>query len=144
MSIVSDLLKSKITLQQAFSEAMTWLGQTETSVVSSISSDPTVKAAVSTFVDDGKAALQIGASWAGTALAGTLSAYADEASTLLQKYATNLIGSAGNPLTAAELTAIQALGDVGKAIVQHETAAIVVAAGGPPPVVAQSKPPTQN
>jgi hypothetical protein len=130
MSILSNVLSGKITPAQGFQQAMSWLGMTETSVVSSIKADPTVQSALNTFATDGKAAIQVGADWAGTAISGTLSAFADEASTLVQKYVTNLIGSAGNPLSAAELTAIQALGQVGQAIVQHEVGAIVVAAGG--------------
>jgi hypothetical protein len=128
MSILSQLIQGKITLSQAVGEAETWLGQTETSIEKSIASDPAVQSAVNTVIADGKAAIAVGADWAGTALSGGLANFADELASLVTKYVPKLIGSAGGPLAAASVTAIQALGSVGVAAVQHEVANIVAGA----------------
>ena len=125
MSILSQLIEGKITLAQAIGEAETWLGQTETTIEKSIAGDPAVQAAVSTVITDGKAALNVGADWAGTAIAGGLSDFAGELAGLVSKYVPTLIGTAGGPFAAAAVTAIQALGQVGVAAIQHEVATIV-------------------
>ena len=128
MSIFSQLITGKITLSQALSEAETWLGQMETSIEKAIIGDPAVQSAVDTVIADGKAAITVGADWAGTALAGGLSEFANDLASLVAKYVPALIGPAGGPLAAAGVTAIQALGEVGVAAIQHEVATIV--AGG--------------
>lgn len=127
MSILSQLLQGKITLAQALTQAEVWLGQTETSIEKSIASDPAVQAAVNTVIADGKAAIQVGADWAGTALSGGLSTFAEDIAAIVTKAVPALIGTAGGPLAAAEVTAIQALGSVGIAAVQHEVASIITA-----------------
>jgi len=129
MSILSQLIQGKITLAQAAGEAETWLGQIESSIEKSIAGDPAVQAAVNTVISDGKAAIAIGADWAGTALSGGLSQFADDLAGLVTKYVPELIGTAGGPLAAASVTAIQALGQIGVAAIQHEVATIVA---GPP------------
>jgi hypothetical protein len=138
VSIFSQVLNGKITLQQGFDQAMAWLGQTETSVESTIASDPVIQDALSTVVADGKSAINIADQWANTAISGQLGAYAEEAAALVQKYAPMLAGTVGGPaaaaLTAAGLTAVQALGQIGVGVVQHEIATFVVAAGGTAPV----------
>jgi len=128
MSIFSQLITGKITLAQALAEAETWLGQTETSIEKAIAGDPAVQSAVTTVIDDGKAAITVGADWAGTAIAGGLSAFASDLADLVAKYVPDLVGTAGGPLAAAGVTAIQALGSVGVAAIQHEIATVV--AGG--------------
>lgn len=137
MSILSQVLSGKITPAQGFQQAMTWLGQTETSIVSAVKSDPAVVAAVNSLIAEGKTAIQVGADWSNTALRGQLGAYEAEAAALIQKYAPMLAGAVGGPaagaLTAAGLTAVQALGQIGVAVVQHEIATFVVAAGGSAP-----------
>lgn len=126
MSIFSQLISGKISLSQALTEAEAWLGQTETSIERSIASDPAVQSAVNVAISDGKTALTTAESWAGTAISGGLSAFAGELSVLVGKYVPQLIGSAvGGPLGAAAITAIQALGEVGAAAVQHEVATII-------------------
>jgi hypothetical protein len=129
MSILSQLITGKITLAQAASEAETWLGQTEASIEKAIAGDPGVQAAVNTFIADGKAAITVGAEWSGTALSGGLSEFASDLAALVAKYVPSLIGTAGGPLAAAAVTAIQALGQVGVAAVQHEVATIVAGGG---------------
>jgi hypothetical protein len=47
-----------------------------------------------------------------------------------------LIGTAGGPLAAAAVTAIQALGQVGVAAIQHEVALIVTGSSGSAPAPA--------
>ena len=125
MSILSQLIQGKITLAQAAQEAETWLGQTEASIEKSIAGDPAVQSAVNTVIADGKAAISIGADWAGAAISGGLSEFADEVAGLVTKYVPNLIGAAGAPLSAAAVTAIQALEQVGVAAVQHQVATII-------------------
>jgi len=49
-----------------------------------------------------------------------------------------LIGPAGSPLAAAAVTAIQALGQVGVAAVQHEVATVVAGVSAAPVSVASS------
>lgn len=127
MSIVSDLLSGKITETTALTEAETWLGQTETSIAKSISGDPVVQAAVTTAITDGKAAIGVAVSWAGTAMSGELGNLAVEAGALVTKYAPLLIGAAGGPLAAAAVTAIQAIGEVAVAAVQHEISTTLAA-----------------
>jgi hypothetical protein len=123
MSILSDLIHGKIDEPTAFKEAENWLGQTETSIEKSITSDPVVQAQINTALDAGKQAISIGAQWAGTALSGELGNLAVEASALVSKYAPLLIGeAAGGPLGAAAVTAIQAVGDVGISAIQHAIA----------------------
>jgi hypothetical protein len=129
MSILSQLITGKITLAQAASEAETWLGQTEASIEKAIAGDPGVQAAVNTFIADGKAAITVGAEWSGTALSGGLTEFASDLAALVAKYVPSLIGTAGGPLAAAAVTAIQALGQVGVAAVQHEVATIVAGGG---------------
>ena len=139
MSILSQLIQGKITLAQAAGETETWLGQTEASIEKSILGDPAVQSAVNTVITDGKAAISVGADWAGMAISGGLSAFADELAGLVSKYVPNLIGSAGGPLPAAAVTAIQTLGQVGVAAIQHEVATVVTgssASGKPGPQAA--------
>lgn len=128
MSIISQLIQGKITLAQAAQEAESWLGQTEASIEKSIAGDPAVQSAVGAVIADGKAAISIGADWAGTAISGGLSEFADEVAGLVTKYVPTLIGTVGGPLAAAAVTAIQALGSVGVAAVQHEVATVVTGA----------------
>ncbi len=139
MSILSQLITGKITLAQAASEAETWLGQTEASIEKSIAGDTAVQAAVTTVIADGKAAITVGADWAGTAISGGLSEFASDLAGLVSKYVPTLIGTAGGPLAAAAVTAIQALGQVGVAAVQHEVATIV--AGGAASTATGAAPP---
>ncbi|HEX4180292.1 MAG TPA: hypothetical protein VHY32_05840 [Caulobacteraceae bacterium] len=61
-------------------------------------------------------------------MSGGLSAFASDLAGLVSKYVPELIGPSGAPLAAAGVTAIQALGQVGVAAIQHEIATIV--AGG--------------
>ena len=93
--------------------------------------------AVNTAIADGKAAITVGADWADTAIAGGLSQFAAEIAPLVTKYADQLAGQGGAPLSAAAITVVQALGQVGVAAVQHEVASIV-AGGLSPTVVAQA------
>jgi hypothetical protein len=125
MSILSQLLQGKISLAQAFGEAEAWLGQAETSIEKSVVGDPGVQAALNTVIADGKAAISVGADWAGTAIAGGLASFAADLATLVGRYVPSLIGPAGGPLAAAGVTAIQALGEVGVAAIQHEVATLV-------------------
>jgi len=128
MSILSQLIQGKITLAQAAQDAESWLGQTEASIEKSIAGDPAVQSAVNNVIADGKAAITVGADWAGTAISGGLSEFADEVAGLVTKYTPDLIGPAAGPLAAAAVTAIQALGAVGVAAVQHQVATIVTGA----------------
>jgi hypothetical protein len=136
MSILSQLIQGKITLAQAVGEAETWLGQAEASIEKAIAGDPSVQAAVTTAIADGKAAVTVGADWAGTAISGGLSDFADDLAALVTKYVPELIGTAGGPLAAAAVTAIQALGQVGVAAIQHEVALIVTGSSGSAPAPA--------
>ena len=131
MSILSNLLAGKITLAAAVAEAEAWVGQTAASIEKSIAGDPAVQSAVNLAIADGKAAVAIGADWAGTAISGGLSQFAAEIAPLVTRYAGQLAGAAGGPLSAAAITVIQALGQVGVAAVQHEVATMV--AGGSSP-----------
>jgi len=72
-----------------------------------------------------------------TAIADGLSQFAAEIAPLVTKYADQLAGQGGAPLSAAAITVVQALGQVGVAAVQHEVASIV-AGGLSPTVVAQA------
>jgi hypothetical protein len=130
MSILSQLIQGKITLAEAAQQAETWLGQTETSLEKDITGDPGMQAAVSTVIADGKAAIAVGADWAGMAISGGLSNFAEDLAGLVTKYVPALIGTTGGPLAAASVTAIQALGEVGVAAIQHEVATLVA---GPAP-----------
>jgi hypothetical protein len=125
MSIVSQLLQGKITLAGAFGEAETWLGQTESRIEKAVAGDPAVQAAVNTVIADGKAAISVGADWAGTAISGGLSAFADDLAALVAHYVPALVGASGGPFAAAAVTALQALGQVGVAAIQHEVATVV-------------------
>jgi hypothetical protein len=143
MSILSQLIQGKISLSQAFSDAETWLGQTEASIQKSISGDPAVQSALNTVIADGKAAINVGADWAGTAMAGGLSSFAGDLAGLVSKYVPELIGPTGGPLAAAGVTALQALGQVGVAAVQHEIASLVAGvdtAATPAPAAAAPAP----
>jgi len=137
MSILSNLLAGKISLATALAEAENWLSQAATSIEKSIAGDPAVQSAVNTAIADGKAAITVGADWADTAIAGGLSQFAAEIAPLVTKYADQLAGQGGAPLSAAAITVVQALGQVGVAAVQHEVASIV-AGGLSPTVVAQA------
>ena len=132
MSIFSQLITGKISLSQALSEAETWLGQTEASIEKALAGDPAVQSAVTTVIADGKAAISVGADWAGTALSGGLSEFASDLASLVTKYVPALIGPTGAPLAAAGVTAIQALGEVGVAAIQHQVATIVAGGSGAP------------
>jgi hypothetical protein len=125
MSILSDLISGKITLQQALAETETWLGQIGHGIEKTVEADPAVQGAVSTFVADGKAAINLGAAWADTAIAGGLSAFAGEVESLVGKYVPILAGVAGGPLSAAAVTAIQALAQVGASAVNSEIASLI-------------------
>lgn len=140
MSILSQLLQGKISLAQAFGEAEAWLGQAETSIEKSVAGDPGVQSAINAAIADGKSAISVGADWAGTALAGGLSGFAGELATLMGKYVPALIGPAGGPLAAAGVTALQALGQVGVAAIQHEVATLVTGSGANPAVPAAAPP----
>jgi hypothetical protein len=132
MSILSDLINQKITLATAMTEAETWLGQTETTIEKSIAADPAVQSAVTTAITDGKAALSVAESWAGTAMSGELGNLAAEAAALVAKYIPQLIGAtAGGPLGAAAVTAIQAIGEVGVAAIQHGVTTALTATNTP-------------
>jgi hypothetical protein len=133
MSILSQLIQGKITLSQAFGQAETWLGQTESRIEKAVAGDPAVQAAVSTVIADGKAAITVGADWAGTAISGGLSAFADDLAALVAHYVPALVGTSGGPFAAAAVTALQALGQVGVAAIQHEDATIVSGAATPAP-----------
>jgi hypothetical protein len=125
MSILSQLIGGKITLAQAVAETETWLGQVANSIEQAVQSDPAVQSAVNTLVTDGKAAVDVGAQWASTAIAGGLSAFAGEVEALVDKYVPVLAGAAGGPLSAAAVTAIQALAQVGTAAVNSEVTAVI-------------------
>ena len=127
-----QVIKGKITIAQAFSQAETWLGQTEARIEKAIAGDPAVQAAVNTVIADGKAAITVGADWAGTAMSGGLSSFADELSGLVARYVPQLVGASGGPFAAAAVTAIQALGQVGIAAIQHEVATVISGAGADP------------
>jgi hypothetical protein len=133
MSILSSLIKGQITLAQAFTQAETWLAQTEARIQKDIAGDPAVQAAVNTVIADGKAAINVGADWAGMAISGGLSGFADELSGLVAKYVPQLVGASGGPFAAAAVTAIQALGAVGVAAIQHEVATVISGAAAPVP-----------
>jgi hypothetical protein len=132
MSIVSQLIRGKITLNEAFGEAEAWLGQTESRIEKAVAGDPAVQAAVNTVIADGKAAISIGADWAGTAISGGLSAFADDLAALVAHYVPALVGASGGPFAAAAVTALQALGQVGVAAIQHEVATVVSGASPAP------------
>jgi hypothetical protein len=134
MSILSNLLAGKITLATALAQAEAWLGQTAASIEKSVAGDPAVQSAVGAAIADGKAAINVGADWAGTAISGGLSDLAADIAPLVAKYAAQLAGEVGAPLSAAAVTVIQALGQVGVAAVQHEVANLV--AGDPPQAAA--------
>src|SRR5271170_3686290 len=118
MSVLSNLLAGKITLADAVAEAANWLGQTAASIEKSVAGDPSVQSAVDTAITDGKAAIAVGADWAGTAISGGLADFAADIAPLVTKYASQLAGGAGGPLSAAAITVVQALGQVGVAAVQ--------------------------
>lgn len=136
MSILSALLDGQITPATALTEAEEWLGQTVHNIETGVQNDPSVKAAVNTFISDGKAAIAVGTDWAGTALSGILSAYAQEGDALLKKYLPLVTGAAGGPLSAAEMAAAQALVSVGVATVQHGMASVISAPKPTAPVPA--------
>jgi hypothetical protein len=131
MSIFTQVVQGKINASQAFTEVETWLGQVEHGIEQALSNDPAVQAAVNAFVADGKAAINVAADWAGTAIAGGLGSFSSELAVLIGKYAVQIAGASGGPLSAAAVTALQALTQVGVAAVQHEVAAIVASAGAP-------------
>ena len=132
MPIFNDLVEGKISLATAAAETMTWLGQCETSIAKDVASDPAVQSAVNTFIADGKAAVTVAGSWADTAISGGLGAFSAEIAVLVTKYAPILAGSVGGPLSAAAVTALQALAQIGVAAVQHEVTTVLVKAGGVP------------
>ncbi|HKT54740.1 MAG TPA: hypothetical protein VJP88_09830 [Caulobacteraceae bacterium] len=134
MSILSTLIKSIAggtppaqALATAAGQTETWLGQIGNSIEQTLQHDPAVQAAVTHLVVDGKAALAVGAQWAGTALGGQLGNFAAEVETLIGKYAPLVAGASGGPLAAAGVAAIQALAQVGVAAVNSEVAAVVAA-----------------
>jgi hypothetical protein len=134
MSILSTLIKSIAggtppaqALATAASQAETWLGQIGNSIEQTVQNDPAVKLAVDNLVTDGKAALAVGAQWAGTALGGQLGNFAGEIEALIGKYAPLVAGASGGPLAAAGVAAVQALAQVGVAAVNSEIAAVVAA-----------------
>lgn len=137
MSILSTLIKSIASgappaqaLAVAAGQTETWLGQIAHGIEQTVQQDPAVQTAVSDLVTDGKAALAVGAQWAGTALGGQLGSFAGEVEALIGKYAPLVAGANGGPLAAAGVAAIQALAQVGIAAVNSEVAS-VMAANGP-------------
>jgi hypothetical protein len=137
MSIASTFFKSVASgtpiaqaLATAASQTETWLGQIGQKLVQAAQSDPAVHAAVTNLTTDGKVILTVGAQWANTAIAGGLGEFATELEALVAKYAPIVAGASRGPLTAAALTGIQALGQVGVAVV-NSTLAEVAASASP-------------
>lgn len=134
-SILCHLLDGSFTPQQAWDATVEWATKTEATVQKDIQSDPIVQAAITSLQDAGKAAVQVGADWAGTAASGELAALAGEAAALVTKYVPRLLGATAGPLGVAGVTLLQALGSVGAAAIQHEVANVVSGTPTPPPAV---------
>lgn len=127
MSIISDLITGKITLAQAVARTETWLGQVGNAIEKTVQNDPAVQGAVNTLVADGKVAITVGADWAETALSGGLGQFATEVEGLVGKYIPLIAGAAGGPLSAAAVTAVQALIDVGTSAIKAEATSVIAA-----------------
>jgi len=105
-------------VEDAFSQMVTW-GK---NLVTKAEADPVLGQVVTAAVNDGKAVLSAGLSWADTAASGELAAFSEEVAALIVKYGQRLLGS--SPSVAAAATFSQALADVGQAVIAHETQAL--------------------
>lgn len=135
MSILSKVLKGQESVTDGFKEGFDWLGRQFDRLKAS---SPAIAAAVNALEANAQKVEVAAADWADTAIAPALGDFGDELADLLAKYAPKLVGSAmGAAITPAGVMVIQALEQVGVAIVHHELAQFV-ASQAPGVFVAQS------
>lgn len=138
MSILGNVLSGKETPLQGLTDSLNWIKAQFAKIVAA---SPASAAAVTDFETKAAAIEQAGADWVDTAVGPALGQFADEAADLVAKYAPQLIGAgASAALTPAAGVALQALAQVGTAVIQHEVAQLV-ASQAPASGTAQAPPP---
>lgn len=111
MSILTQLIEGKITAAQAEQDVVAWGVSIGQNLEKTVQSDPGVQSAVTALSANAQTGLAALESWSGTAISGILASAVSEGETLVAKYVTQLVGT-GSPVTAAEVTVVQALGQV--------------------------------